>query len=550
MGLAPLVIFASLSWVTDPKAYDKDLVKHLCQQNHTGSCGASRQCELDLTLSKDKAQNSQCPKISDSEHYSCFTCLHKSLLPDISTFDILSFFALFGAGVLAGMSGIGGGGLNVPLLMLTNNFYVKEAVPLSHVAVFGNAIAQNTINSRRRHPQSNVHRPLIDFDLPLLLLPAQLAGNSMGVLVGKLLPSTPIEVVALALLLFAATKTARTAFKMYLREQKELLIASQATPKASVPLNARVSFLRRMSTTSFSAFVVSRDPDPITAPLPMGVSSDGQLDTTTQQSLHTGPQGGLTQRDPPGLSSGLLSPQEQEEAAAALPLPSADESGGFLATIGGKLSALVAFWLLFVLDDVGVEYLGGKKFCSAGHWGWLGGLYVASVLVILVASRGAIASQEARDAAGVPHTRGDVIYTPRKIIVLPIAGCAVGVVSGLLGLGGGELMAPLLLALGMLPQVASATSAFMVLFTSSSDLVKYTFTGVLAPDMGYVVMAFIIGGCAATIGRMVGLRVTAKLTHPSLIAVVLAIVLYLALILLAIQVAGQSANFKIGNPCD
>ena len=59
---------------------------------------------------------------------------------------------LFVAGILAGMSGIGGGGLNVPLLMIVASFIVDEAVPLSHVAVFGNGIAQNIINLPRAHP--------------------------------------------------------------------------------------------------------------------------------------------------------------------------------------------------------------------------------------------------------------------------------------------------------------------------------------------------------------------------------------------------------------
>ena len=76
---------------------------------------------------------------------------------------------------------------------------------------------------------------------------------------------------------------------------------------------------------------------------------------------------------------------------------------------------------------------------------------------------------------------------------LPCMGAFIGVVAGLLGLGGGELMAPLLLALGMLPQVASATSAFMIALTSSADVVHYLFEGVLEPDPGYVVWALLLG---------------------------------------------------------
>ena len=80
---------------------------------------------------------------------------------------------------------------------------------------------------------------------------------------------------------------------------------------------------------------------------------------------------------------------------------------------------------------------------------------------------------------------GDVRWTPRSAVSLACAAAAVGLVAGLLGLGGGELMAPLLLAVGLLPQVASATSACMVLFTAASDVAHYLVEGVLRPDPGY-----------------------------------------------------------------
>lgn len=63
----------------------------------------------------------------------CFVCLHKSLTP-LTTSDIVGSLLLFITGVLAGASGIGGGGINVPLLMIVQGFLIEEAVPLSHSA--------------------------------------------------------------------------------------------------------------------------------------------------------------------------------------------------------------------------------------------------------------------------------------------------------------------------------------------------------------------------------------------------------------------------------
>ncbi|CAJ1346515.1 unnamed protein product, partial [Effrenium voratum] len=60
-------------------------------------------------------------------------CLHKMLFPMLGS-DASFFFVIFIVSFLAGAPGIGGGGINVPLLMMLNRFTIKEAVPISHIA--------------------------------------------------------------------------------------------------------------------------------------------------------------------------------------------------------------------------------------------------------------------------------------------------------------------------------------------------------------------------------------------------------------------------------
>ena len=161
--------------IVDPTRDDHELTKWLCgpsdpTPNTSTSCGPpNRQCVIDDVFSHDADVNATCAPEG------CHVCLHKELLPFAPT-DYAGTALLFLGGVMAGAAGIGGGGLNVPLLILVMGFVMEEAVPLSHVAVFGNSIAQNLVNLRRRH-QLAPYRPMVDFDIPLLLLPAQLAGN-------------------------------------------------------------------------------------------------------------------------------------------------------------------------------------------------------------------------------------------------------------------------------------------------------------------------------------------------------------------------------------
>ena len=187
--------------IVDPTRDDHELTKWLCgpsdpTPNTSTSCGPpNRQCVIDDVFSHDADVNATCAPEG------CHVCLHKELLPFAPT-DYAGTALLFLGGVMAGAAGIGGGGLNVPLLILVMGFVMEEAVPLSHVAVFGNSIAQNLVNLRRRHPLAP-YRPMVDFDIPLLLLPAQLAGNSVGVLVGAIFPATVMVILACLLLLLA-----------------------------------------------------------------------------------------------------------------------------------------------------------------------------------------------------------------------------------------------------------------------------------------------------------------------------------------------------------
>lgn len=61
-----------------------------------------------------------------------------------------------------------------------------------------------------------------------------------------------------------------------------------------------------------------------------------------------------------------------------------------------------------------------------------------------------------------------------KIINKIMAICFVGgIISGMLGVGGGIVMAPLMLELGLDPKTTASTSNFMLIFTSSAGVFMF-----------------------------------------------------------------------------
>eukprot|EP00804_Cyclotella_cryptica_P022996 CCRYP_015002-RA/>CCRYP_015002-RA protein AED:0.01 eAED:0.01 QI:351/1/1/1/1/1/2/625/428 len=144
---------------------------------------------------------------------------HSPLFP-LQPSDILGFtLASFGL-ILASGGGIGGGGMLVPIYILVMGFLPKHAIPLSNVTVFGGAIANMVINVKKRHPGAD--RPLIDWDLVLVMQPPTLFGVLVGANLNKVLPEKVVSVMLVILLTFTAYSTFKKAMNMYMSESLEV----------------------------------------------------------------------------------------------------------------------------------------------------------------------------------------------------------------------------------------------------------------------------------------------------------------------------------------
>ncbi|KAJ8471120.1 hypothetical protein OPV22_025463 [Ensete ventricosum] len=64
-------------------------------------------------------------------------------------------------------------------------------------------------------------------------------------------------------------------------------------------------------------------------------------------------------------------------------------------------------------------------------------------------------------------------FTVIQLVFYCLVGVLAGVVGGLLGLGGGFILGPVFLELGVPPQVSSATATFAMTFSSSMSVVEY-----------------------------------------------------------------------------
>ena len=103
----------------------------------------------------------------------------------------------------------------------------------------------------------------------------------------------------------------------------------------------------------------------------------------------------------------------------------------------------------------------------------------------------------------------------QKILIALIVSVTAGIVSALVGIGGGLIKVPTMNELGLSPILASGTGSFMVLFTSISTAVQFIFCQRL--DIFQGIFFFLVGFSASYVGT----KYSRKNIRPDLVPYVL-----------------------------
>ena len=117
--------------------------------------------------------------------------------------------------------------------------------------------------------------------------------------------------------------------------------------------------------------------------------------------------------------------------------------------------------------------------------------------------------------------------TDRPYVALSLIGTIAGLLSGLLGIGGGGIISPLMLMLGFHPKKIAAITAFVVPFSSFSGFLTYWSMG--SVNWRILIIASVAGIGGATLGTLF----MHKKLNPSTVKKVLAIILLLMAIKLS-----------------
>lgn len=98
----------------------------------------------------------------------------------------------------------------------------------------------------------------------------------------------------------------------------------------------------------------------------------------------------------------------------------------------------------------------------------------------------------------------EVTWDESNTTIYPMISIAAGLVAGMFGIGGGIINGPIMLALGVHPQVASATSSCGILFSSTMATLCFYMFGLLKVD--YAAFCMLVGFMSTYVGQIVTTR--------------------------------------------
>jgi uncharacterized membrane protein YfcA len=317
--------------------------------------------------------------------------------------------------MIAAGGGIGGGGMLVPIYILVMRFTPKYAIPLSNVTVFGGALANTVVNWKKRHPLAD--RPLIDWDIILIMEPLTIAGALIGSLLNKILPEKIIVIMLVLLLTFIAYTTLAKAVSMYKKESDAMKKTFQPikdiqrtnTKHSSQIYKPSASMDDALSASFQNSDIDSKDCEKL-------LNDDKNSDSDEQIFSSSGSSACKTE---------LLKIIEDERKTSLKKVAS--------------ISALFFFILLInILKGGGADRsVLGITYGSLGFW-VANASMIFWILIFFLFSRVFLTRQyHLKKQHRYKYVEGDIEWSEKATLIYPGLCCSAGFFSGMFGIGGG-----------------------------------------------------------------------------------------------------------------
>jgi uncharacterized membrane protein YfcA len=434
------------------------------------------------------------------------------------------YILLFLSNTLSSSAGVGGGLLNVAIIHSVQGYDLKSAVVLSLSAIMGNTLVQLIINIRTRHPTCK-KRSVIYWDVIAIMLPAELGGSNLGVILSAILPPTLLYIGAILVLMMGGIFSTKKAIHLYEMENERALkkIANEENATTNNPITNNKTTPTSESngkSSPMSSLSIEDGARPSASdPTPRFPS----FDTYLPDEVRVGSFSGV----------GIVDRTEDSIADPSLPLPPM-EIPWFV------IGVITCVWMCYLVLYIVMALVPG---CSSSWGVTLAFIYIILLVEVPWGFNYLTKQQQNAPDSVVP---GDIRWAP-DTYAIPLVTFSIGMLTALLGFGGGELIGPYLLHLRIQPLVSTATSGMISFLNTTLSLIHYAILGKVHYDTSGVL--FVLGMVAGFCGRMCSLFVVARFDRASILVCALCAVLGFSWIVYILYIATDKVSFEIEQLC-
>lgn len=342
---------------------------------------------------------------------------------------------------------------------------------------------------------------MIDYDLVLVMGPNLLIGALLGSALNAMAPPWLILILLIVILCQSAYKTFTKAIQTWRKERSDGNTGAHSAGDSRLSKNPIERLLRRCFPQRYGQFndnELSSSKDAATIP-PQLVGA-GSLE---QAGIHLQVNG--------AADSSELAAEDLPQPPGAAPVESV-ASRQQVQFPKRRLAILALMWIIVVLSIFirgGPASPGLVRFCSISYW------LLAVVTAFILECISVFAVTRAIAHGSPPGESGGLHWTPRSARKIMIWSLMAGTMAAMCGIGGGMVMGPILLNLGFLPQVQSATTATTLFVMSTSTCIAFLVAGTAPAD--YALWLAFATAVGAVCGKAIIGWLVKRLKRPSLI---------------------------------
>lgn len=392
---------------------------------------------------------------------------------------------------LAASAGVGGGAFFVPLFITLLGFGLKDATVLSQCTIAAVSAASILFNLPKRHPE-RPDQTLIAYPQLNTMTPALLAGVGIGVIANAAFPTWLITTMLITLLAYMSVRTTQKGLQQWRSESARKRAAAAAAAAAATASDSAASEGASEGDALLGGSAAA-------APQAVVVITDSSAAPGQASASKAGPA-----PYPWGMAAGVVFLWLGFAALQLLRQNTVKCSPAFYGVIAGQVvfgAVSSAMFAYFCLAKPAREAEGAA------------GLAAPLLANSSVASLSGLLERQAH------HQQADMGHLMGTALKVAVA----GMVAGVVGIGGGLIMGPLLLGLGLHPQSTAATSNVLVFMCSSSAAVAFLLEGRV--QLHYAAVFCSVCGIASLLGLSVVGRLVQASGRPSIVVLLLSFIM-------------------------